>query len=246
MCSTCGPGHSDEECPKKRTEVGVEMAESPRSFDPELLKGEEWLDFFIAFQQNQGVNPGSEQKIAQRMLEHARDFNGEQFFYGIRDKTGRLAVTGKLEISLNNEGEKEAGLSSLTVAREYRGKKFDGEKLSKKITDARIAKAKEEGCKHVKTDVFSANPSVVEALAVKLNDGYRVEGFEIYPPRKGANEEMGRYLLKKRIDSEPDVTLSAEQIEVPLKEFQAIIDATGSGWVGTEVKNNTLVLRRKE
>src|SRR3989338_1851532 len=244
MCSIHGPGHSDEECPK-RTKEGSD-SETEKMLGPERLGSEHRLVFFVAFEENHGLDRIRAEEYAKQMVEIADSDSelAEDYFYVIKDDD-KIVATGRLEIRVDSGGKKHAHLSSLTVHPEYEGTKYGGKKLSHKLTETRIEKARELGFSSVGTAFFSENPKAIQALAVKLNAGYRLVGFRTYPPRRGA-PEMGAYLLAKNIDERAEEALGEETAESNLKDFKEIQRLTADNWVGVQVENEKLIFRKKK
>lgn len=243
VCSKCGPvGHSDGECPKQ--EIGTMDREKDFLIPKEIEKTRDRLTaFFEAFYQNQGIFVDDDRKRksnAVRMAEIALENSGNHFY--TIENGGRVLGTAQLELE-GVDGEKRAMLSSLTVVQEERGKKYDGKKLSERLTEVRIDKAKSGGCQRIDTSIFSRNPDRVRALAIKFNNGYVMYKFEPYSTDKNGKYEMGGFWLTKDIDGQGRELYETES-KIVLDDLNSIEEHLKTGWVGVRIEGEEVIFRK--
>jgi ribosomal protein S18 acetylase RimI-like enzyme len=213
--------------------------EAKEKFQPkpvELQTKEELTQFWLNFKKNNPFSPTSpktETRMAQKQADamisqiEKEGENRTTFYYGVKDESS-LIGTGKLEIKQYQDG-KHAYLSMLTVDDKYRGKG-----VAKELTDVRTEKAKQEGCTHIDTDVFSEN---AVALVTKLNDGYILNDIKFYDEKKSA----GSLKLSKPIDDRAEYDKKTGELgdlqEIPLSDLIAIENLLKQGWAGIDAKN---------
>ncbi len=198
----------------------------------ELHTQEELVQFWLTNWRNNGVvSKDSKRQLFSAMLEARRTFkqlsneSDPWHIFGVTNGDEMIA-TGRLSFSIDENKEKHGYLSGLTVDPAYRGKS-----IAKKITDARIEKAREQGCVHIDTEIYAKNP---HALATKLH-----EGFLMIKPVLDEDELMG-FFLSKRIDGQEksdDTNLIPENQSVVMSDQVKLRELLGSGWVGVDVKN---------
>lgn len=250
VCSKCGPvGHDDENCPKKNVEVSQTDTRTNQALELESvnnLDNEAVKNFFIAFWNNQETavkDPEQKRRLALEMAERVRQEQDSSHFLYVVRKDYNIVGTGKLDIKTDEKGDKRGFLSCLTVQPEERGKKYGGKKLYEELTDVRVKRAQEEGCKYLDAEVFSKNPEVVKALAVKFKENYKLIG--INPYGQGDKKyEMGAYLLSKRIDGKEIGVLSNEEMRVPLADLAKVDEIIQLGYQGVAIEGDEIVLKK--
>lgn len=199
----------------------------------ELTSESDIIQFWLTFRRNNGLadkDGTREQRLATLQAKKTMqdlENNPSLHLFGIKEGESMVA-TGKLEVRTKPDG-KHGYLAFLAVDESQRGKG-----LAKKLTDVRTDMARQEGCTHIDTDVFTQNSI---ALVTKLNDGYALTDVEFY----GDEQEAGKFLLSKKIEEEPeydkkDGPLGALQ-EVSLSDLSTIKNLVEKGWVGIDAKN---------
>ncbi|MFA5776631.1 MAG: GNAT family N-acetyltransferase [Patescibacteria group bacterium] len=206
-----------------------------KQFKPEELTTEDdFTEFWLAFRRNNPFvlqTPERERRTAAMQakaeLRNMQEQNKPTHIFGVKDN-GQLIAAGKIEIRTKDD-EKHGYLSMLTVDENYRGKG-----LAKQLTDVRMEIARDEGCTHIDTDVFTENPI---ALVTKLNDGYTLADLEFY----GDDKKAGRFVLSKKIDGKPEYDKREGPLgglqELELSDLSAIKNLLEQGWVGIDAKN---------
>lgn len=211
---------------QKETELQVSI---PAKLDTE----NDLSDFWATFRRNNGLtadNESVERRLnsmqARDTLRQIQSEVDKSYFFGAK-RGEKMVATGKLEIRINNKGEKHGYLSFLTVDNELRG-----QGVAKQMTDARSVFAKDIGCSHLDTDVFAENPV---ALVTKFNDGYFLTAIDISDGAK-------KFSLSKRIDGVEEKYDKKEGVlgelkEIGLSELENIKDSLEHGYVGIDIKN---------
>jgi len=208
--------------------------EARQQFIPkELSSAEDIAQLLLTFRRNNGISGQDTDRAKRQVMQQAqREIEGDDrtaHFFGIKDGENMVA-TGKLNVR-PPVGDKKVGyLSFLAVDEQYRGKGF-----AKQLTDIRTERARQEGCTHIQTDIFTENPI---ALVTKLNDGYTLTNLEFY----GDEKKAGKFVLLKKIHGEREHDkkdgIPADLQEVGLSDLTEIYKLLKDGeWVGIDVKN---------
>ena len=213
-----------------------EQYRSPETYESipvsELHSVDDLTQFLLTFRRNNGIADVNEDR-GKRMaaFEARKEVDGNDttaHFFGIKSEDVLIA-TGKLNVRPQIGDKKVGYLSFLSVDENFRGKG-----LAKQLTDARVDRARTEGCTYVATDVFTENPI---ALVTKFIDGYVLHDLEFY----GEDGKAGKFILYKKIDGKEEYDKKNGPIgnvqEMELSDLVGIKTLIDQGWVGIDIKN---------
>lgn len=224
--------------PKQESEINLS--------DPILLKTKQGLvDFFSTYAKLQkdpikfepDLSTWVEEKATAALaeiesysdVEKKDGFVPKKHFLGIYDGE-KMVATGEVHILLQKNKQKYAHLCHLTVDAAYRNKQ-----VGKKLVEARVELAKQEGCEFLSTLVNTRN---LPAIQNKLNEDFYIKEVKVYRKKEPRWSEfkMFKKIDQQNQDAHDGVESEVEtKLQIPLFEIEKIKEKLEQGYVGIKL-----------
>lgn len=202
--------------------------------EPEEIQDLEDIKLHLAFARERNDKSTTPEDIEEDANAYFKQIHAEPklgSFQVIKNMADEVVATGYLQsTSCLGDFDKKFGAGGAYVRDQAVHSKFTGQNLGKKITDARLEKAKELGFDCLYSDILNTN---LASLVPKFKDGFKAIKIEEYQPGRAC------FLMKKEVNPvKNEQKTKGRQEKIPLSDLDQIADLLENDkWEGTGIKN---------